>query len=69
MDMGNDKTEIATNVEKMFTIFPRLRERKNRLAVTMSGREQQMLAIGRALKSRPKVMLSDPKARAAYLGE
>lgn len=55
----NDKAGIATDVEKMFTIFPRLHERKNQLAGTMSGGEQQMLAIGRALMSRPKLLLLD----------
>ena len=43
----------------MFTIFPRLRERKDQLAGTMSGGEQQMLAMGRALMSQPKVLLLD----------
>ena len=55
----DDKAEIANDIEKMFTIFPRLRERKNQLAGTMSGGEQQMLAMGRGLMSRPKVLLLD----------
>ncbi|SFE03758.1 ABC transporter ATP-binding protein [Paracidovorax konjaci] len=55
----NDKAGIDADVEKMFNIFPRLRERKDQLAGTMSGGEQQMLAMGRALMSQPKVLLLD----------
>ena len=51
--------EIEADIEKVFGIFPRLKERRNQLAGTMSGGEQQMLAMGRALMSRPKVLLLD----------
>jgi branched-chain amino acid transport system ATP-binding protein len=55
----NDKAEIAADIEKVFGIFPRLKERAAQLAGTMSGGEQQMLAMGRALMARPKVLLLD----------
>ena len=55
----NDKPEIAADIEKVFGIFPRLKERATQLAGTMSGGEQQMLAMGRALMARPKVLLLD----------
>jgi branched-chain amino acid transport system ATP-binding protein len=51
--------EIDADIEKVFGIFPRLKERRNQLAGTMSGGEQQMLAMGRALMARPKVLLMD----------
>lgn len=55
----NDKAGIAADIEKMFSLFPRLQERKDQLAGTMSGGEQQMLAMARALMARPKVLLLD----------
>jgi branched-chain amino acid transport system ATP-binding protein len=55
----DDKAEIDADIDKMFAIFPRLKERRDQLAGTMSGGEQQMLAMGRALMSRPKVLLMD----------
>ena len=54
-----DKKKIADNIAKVYEIFPRLGERKDQLASTMSGGEQQMLAIGRALMLSPRMLLID----------
>jgi branched-chain amino acid transport system ATP-binding protein len=54
-----DDNEIEADIDKVFTVFPRLKERRLQLAGTMSGGEQQMLAMGRALMARPKVLLLD----------
>ncbi|HSN32325.1 MAG TPA: ABC transporter ATP-binding protein [Ideonella sp.] len=51
--------EIDADIDKVFELFPRLKERRHQLAGTMSGGEQQMLAMGRALMARPKVLLMD----------
>ena len=63
LEMGafsrNGKEEIKRNMERVFSLFPRLRERRTQLAGTMSGGEQQMLATGRALMASPNVLLMD----------
>jgi branched-chain amino acid transport system ATP-binding protein len=54
-----DKNEIATDLERMYGLFPHLAERKDQLAGTLSGGEQQMVAMARALMSRPRLLMLD----------
>jgi branched-chain amino acid transport system ATP-binding protein len=55
----NDKPGIATDMDRVFTLFPRLKERRTQIAGTLSGGEQQMLAMGRALMASPKLLMLD----------
>jgi branched-chain amino acid transport system ATP-binding protein len=57
--LGSDQSAIEGNRRRVFDLFPRLEERKNQIAGTLSGGEQQMLAIGRALMARPKLLMLD----------
>src|SRR4051812_25302186 len=55
----HDRAEISADIDRVFQLFPRLKERRRQTAGTLSGGEQQMLAIGRAMMSRPKLLLLD----------
>jgi len=63
LEMGayhrNDRAGIADDLDRTFVLFPRLKERRNQVAGTLSGGEQQMLATGRALMARPRLLLMD----------
>ncbi len=57
--LRNDRSKIEEDMENVFRLFPRVEERLNQRAGTLSGGEQQMVAVGRALMARPKVLLMD----------
>ena len=63
LEMGafsrNSKQELTNDIDRVFTLFPRLKERRTQIAGTLSGGEQQMLATGRALMARPRLLLMD----------
>ena len=63
LDLGayirRDRVAIQNDLERIYTIFPRLKERQNQVAGTLSGGEQQMLATGRSLMTRPRLLLMD----------
>jgi branched-chain amino acid transport system ATP-binding protein len=63
LEMGafhrNDKAGIAEDIERIYALFPRLKERRGQVSGTLSGGEQQMLAMGRAMMSRPSLLLLD----------
>ncbi len=63
LEMGafqrNDRAEIREDLDRVYSLFPRLSERKSQKAGTLSGGEQQMVAMGRALMARPKLLMLD----------
>src|SRR5208283_1138565 len=56
---ARERGDVAADIERMYELFPRLKERRTQLAGTLSGGEQQMLAMGRALMPRPDILLLD----------